>query len=164
MTDHTKPRDAVVIERTFDAPASLVWQMWVDPDHFAAWYGPAGVTIPVARMDVRVGGSRLVCMEMQTPSGARQMWFTGEYREVVPTSRLVYTEAMADEHGNVLSPEQMGMPTGHPAVTEIIVELEDIAGRTKMIMTHVGIPADSPGAMGWNMALDKLAVYVSTHS
>ncbi|NJO35786.1 MAG: SRPBCC domain-containing protein [Rhodospirillales bacterium] len=83
MTDRTQPRDAVVIERTLDAPIALVWQMWTDPVHFAAWYGPTGATIPTARLDVRVGGSRLVCMEMHTPGGVRQMWFTGEYREVV---------------------------------------------------------------------------------
>jgi len=84
-------QDAVVIERSFDAPVELIWQMWTDPEHFKAWYGPDGATIPVAKMDVRVGGSRLVCMEMQTPDGPMQMWFTGEYREVVPPERIVWT-------------------------------------------------------------------------
>ena len=71
---------------------------------------PDGATIPVAKMDVRVGGTRLVCMEMDTPGGPMQMWFTGEYREVVENERLVYTESMSDENGNVLSPSDMGMP------------------------------------------------------
>src|SRR3546814_8776605 len=84
--------------------------MWTDPEHFAAWYGPDGATIPVAKMDVRVGGVRLVSMEVQTPNGPMQMWFTGEYREVVDNQRLVYTEAMSDEHGTVLSPADIGMP------------------------------------------------------
>ena len=98
----------MVIERTFDAPVDLVWRMWTDPEHFEAWYGPDGATIPVAKMDVRVGGTRLVCMEMQTPDGPMQMWFTGEYREVVENERLVYTESMSDEHGNVVSPRDDG--------------------------------------------------------
>ena len=34
------------------------------------------------------------------------------------------------------------------------------AGRTRMVMTHVGVPAGSPGAMGWTMAFDKLAAYL----
>jgi uncharacterized protein YndB with AHSA1/START domain len=153
-------QDAVVIERTFDAPVDLIWQMWADPEHFKAWYGPDGATIPVAKMDVRVGGARLVCMEMQTPNGPMQMWFTGEYREVVENERLVYTESMSDEHGNVLSPSDMGMPEGHPTTTEVRVELENVGGRTKMVMTHLGVPADSPGAAGWAMALDKLAARV----
>jgi uncharacterized protein YndB with AHSA1/START domain len=164
MTDDSTSPDAVVIERSFDAPVELIWQMWTDPEHFAAWYGPEGANIPVARMDVRVGGTRLVCMEMHTPGGPMQMWFTGEYREVVENERLVYTESMSDESGNVLTPADMGMPAGHPTTTEVRVELEDVGGRTKMVMTHAGIPAGSPGAAGWATALDKLAAHVAAHS
>lgn len=159
MTDPS-PQDAVVIERDFDAPVELIWQMWTEPDHFKEWYGPDGAAIPVAQMDVRVGGARLVCMEMQTPNGPMRMWFTGEYREVVENERLVYTESASDENGNVLSPADMGMPEDHPVTTTVTVELQDLEGRTKMVMTHAGIPADSPGAAGWAMALDKLAARV----
>jgi uncharacterized protein YndB with AHSA1/START domain len=163
MTDGMVSQDAVVIERSFDAPIELVWQMWTNPGHFSAWYGPDGASIPVAQMDVRVGGTRLVCMEVRTPGGPMKMWFTGEYRDVVENERLVYTESMADENGHVMSPEDMGMPAGHPTTTEVRVELEDLGGRTKMVMTHVGIPADSPGAAGWSMAFDKLAARVDAH-
>ncbi len=97
-------------------------------------------------MDVRVGGTRLVCMEMQTPNGPMQMWFAGEYQEVVENERLVYTESMADEHGHLVSPADMGMPEGHPMTTQIRVELEDVDGVTKMVRTHAGIPEGSPGA------------------
>jgi uncharacterized protein YndB with AHSA1/START domain len=164
MNDRKRPEDAVVIERGFDAPVDLVWQMWTDPDDFKTWYGPDGASIPVAKMDVRVGGRRLVCMEMQTPDGPMQMWFTGEYREVIENERLVYTESMSDENGNVIVPSEMGMPEGHPTTTEVRVELEDVGGRTKMVMTHAGIPEDSPGAAGWAMALDKLAAHLETRS
>ena len=160
MTDDKGSQDAVVIERSFDASVDLIWRMWTDPEHFAAWYGPDGANIPVAKMDLRVGGTRLVCMEVQTPGGPMQMWFTGEFREVVECERLVYTESMADENGNVLAPDDIGMPAGHPTTTEVRVELEGIGGRTRMVMTHAGIPAGSPGAAGWAMALDKLAAYV----
>jgi uncharacterized protein YndB with AHSA1/START domain len=160
MTDNSAVPDAVVIERTFDAPVDLVWRMWTDPEHFMAWYGPDGATIPVARLDVRVGGTRFVGIQMQTPNGAMQMWFTGEHREVVDNARLVYTESMADEHGNVLSAADAGMPDGHPTTTEVRVELEAVGSRTRMVLTHIGIPDDSPGAMGWRMALDKLATHV----
>jgi uncharacterized protein YndB with AHSA1/START domain len=157
VTDDGASEDAVVIERSFDAPVDLIWRMWTDPEHFKAWYGPTGATIPVAEMDVRVGGTRLVCMEVETPGGPMQMWFAGEYREVLENDRLVYTEFMSDEHGNQASAE------GHPMTTEVRVELEDVGGRTKMVMTHSGIPAGSPGAAGWTMALDKLAARVDAH-
>jgi uncharacterized protein YndB with AHSA1/START domain len=164
MTDDDAARDAVVIERDFDAPTDLIWRMWTEPEHFATWYGPDGATMPEVTMDVRVGGTRLVCMQVHTPDGPRRMWFTGEYREVVENQRLVFTESLCDENGTVLSPTDLGMPEGHPTTTEVTVELTDIGGRTRMVLTHAGVPADSPGAAGWVMALDKLATRVHAHS
>lgn len=161
MDERHLPGNAVVIERVFDAPVDVIWRMWTDPGHFAAWYGPDGATVPVAKMDVRVGGARLVEMQMQTPTGLMRMWFTGEYREVVEHRRLVYTESLSDETGRVLSPVEAGLPDGHPTQTQVIVELDDQGGRTKMVMTHVGVPAGSPGAAGWGMALDKLVALVA---
>ncbi len=157
MTDDTATDD-LRIERIFDAPIDLVWGLWTTSEGFRKWYGPEGFTIPTAEMDVQVGGRRLV--SMQSPDGSMTMWFTGEFREVTPMSRLVYTESMADENGNVVSPADMGM-TGHPEVTEVTVELEDVGGKTKMVMTHAGIPADSPGAGGWGQAFDKMAAVLA---
>lgn len=158
-------KDAVVIERTFDAPQALIWQMWTDPAHFQKWYGPTGFSVPVADMDLRVGGKRLVCMEMQTPDGgSMKMWTIGEYVEITPIERLVYTESPADENGNVVSPAAMGMPAGYPATTEVTVLLEDLGGRTKMVLTHAGVPADSGAGGGWNQAFDKLAGILATVS
>ena len=159
MNNSDTTEDAVVIERVVAAPIDLVWQLWTEAEHFRNWYGPQGFTIPVAEMDVRVGGRRLICMA--APDGQMKMWFTGEYREVAPTTRLVYTESMADEQGNVLSPAVMGMPPGTPETTEITVLLEDLGAQTKMMMTHAGVPAGSPGAAGWEMAFAKLADYVA---
>ncbi len=156
--------DSVVIGRILDAPVELIWKMWTEPDHFAAWYGPMGASIPVAKMDVQVGGTRHICMTMETPNGPMQMWFVGEFTEIVENQRLVYTESMSDEAGAVIPPAQMGMPEGHPETTEVIVELEPIDGKTKMTMSHVGVPADSPGAGGWGMAFDKLATYAATQA
>lgn len=160
MSDSTMTKDAIVIERTFNAPIEFIWQLWTEPKQFQKWYGPQGFTVPVASMDLRVGGKRLICMA--SPDGNMKMWTTGEYTEIVPNERLVYTESMADEQGNVLSPSAMGMPEGHPETTEVTVQLEDLGGRTKMVMTHAGVPADSPGAGGWGQAFDKLAAYVDS--
>ena len=143
----TDSTDAVVIERTFDAPVDLVWRMWTDGDEFARWYGPSGATIPVADIDARIGGQRRVCMEMTTPDGPMRMWFGGEHRTVDAPTLLVYTEQITDELGTPA-------PDGH--LTEVRVELSARDGRTRMVMTHLGIPSDSPGAIGWTMAFDKL--------
>lgn len=155
----TDDRAAVVIERTFAAPPQQIWAMWTVPEHFRSWYGPTGATIPVARMDVRVGGARLVCMEMATPDGPMAMWFAGDFLEVVEPERLVYTEVLADEHGHPL--DGADIPGGND-VTEVRVELTAVDGGTHMVMTHVGIPAGSPGEAGWTMAIDKLDQVLSS--
>jgi uncharacterized protein YndB with AHSA1/START domain len=162
MSDSTVTKDAVVVERIFEAPVDLIWQMWVQPEHFKNWYGPQGFTVPVAEMDVRVGGKRLVCMEMQTPDGSMKMWTVGEYMEIMPNQRLVYTESPADENGNVVLPSAVGMPEGYPATTEVTVLLEELDGRTKMTMTHAGVPASTGAGGGWEQAFAKLADYIET--
>jgi len=151
----------VQIERTFDAPIDLIWAMWTEAEHFAKWYGPMGANIPKAEMDVTVGGQRHIGMEMETPNGQMQMFFIGEYREINPKTRLVYTESMGDADGNAMTAEQMGMPADFPMETKVVVELEDLGAQTKMVMTHVGVPADSPGGQGWEMAIKKLETRVA---
>jgi hypothetical protein len=56
---------------------------------------------------------------------------------------IVYTESMSDAEGNLIAPSDLGMPADRPTTTELVVELTDAGGRTKMVMTHIGIPADS---------------------
>ncbi len=147
----------VRIERHFNASVEAVWAMWTDPAKFQSWYGPMGMSVPVAEMDVAVGGTRKICMEMKTPERTMSMWFTGEYREITAPTRLVYTESMCDADGNIISPASMGMPDGTPEVTEVIVELAEVDGGTRMVMTHMGVPAGTPGEGGWMQAFDKLA-------
>jgi uncharacterized protein YndB with AHSA1/START domain len=158
MNDRTTSQDSMVIERTFDAPVRLIWQMWTVPEHFAAWYGPDGATTRVVEMDVRVGGRRHVGMEMAAPDGPRRMWFAGEFVEVEDNERLAYTEFVADENGD---PVPAGTAGGHPNPTEVRIELAEVAGQTRMVLTHLGIASDSPGAAGWAMALDKLARHLA---
>ncbi len=93
-------------------------------------------------------------MAVDSPNGSMRMWFAGEHLDVDGPARLAYTESMTDEDGNPMSPD------GHPLTTEVRVELAEEAGATRMRLTHVGIPAGSPGAVGWAMALDKLAAHL----
>jgi uncharacterized protein YndB with AHSA1/START domain len=155
MTDSAISQEAVVIERIFDAPIDMIWQLWTQPEHFKNWYGPEGFSLPIAEMDVRVGGKRRICMEGKTPTGSMKMWTTGEYREVVPQQCLVYTESMADEHGNVMGGERA-------STTIVTVQLEALGERTKMILTHAGLPETQGAGGGWEQAFDKLARYLTT--
>jgi uncharacterized protein YndB with AHSA1/START domain len=153
MVDAGTDQESVVLERVVAAPIDLVWRMWTDPACFKAWYGPAGATVPVAELDVRTGGNRRVCIAV----GPGEMWFTGEHVEVTKPRRLVYTETIADEHGNPIAPESLGMPPKTPGTTEVTVVLEEVSGGTRLTLTHAGVPAESGGARGWTAAFDKLA-------
>lgn len=157
----SEANDWVKIEREFDAPIATVWAMWTDPDLFKKWYGPRGMSVPVAKMDLTVGGTRRVCMEMTSEDRSTKMWFTGIYKEIEPPHRLVYTESMCDEDGNIFSPQSMGMPDDFPDITEIIVELSESDGKTQMTMVHVGVNEGTAGAGGWSQAFDKLVEYLS---
>ncbi len=147
----------VKIQRAFDAPIDVVWKMWTDPEFFKQWYGPKGMSVPVAEMDVTVGGTRKICMEMKSPERTMTMWFTGVYKEVTPPTRLVYTESMCDAEGVLISPKDMGMPDGTPDVTEVVVDLAEVDGKTQMTMQHIGVPEGTAGQGGWEQAFDKLA-------
>jgi uncharacterized protein YndB with AHSA1/START domain len=157
MADSSTYQESVVLERVFDAPIDLVWKMWTDPVCFKAWYGPAGATVPVATLEVWPGGRRQVCMAV----GPREMRFTGEHVEVTEPTRLVYTETIADEHGNPISPESLGMPPKTPGTTEVTVVLDEVGRGTRVTLIHAGVPAEFGAAGGWNGAFDKLAAELS---
>lgn len=162
MTDGTVSQDVIEIERVFDAPVETVWDMWTKPEHFKAWYGPDGFEIPVVELNVNVGGKRRFNMVSDMPDGAMSLWFIGEYLEIAPYTRLVFTENMTDEAGNVISLADMGMGDDDtPIVTTVTVLLEALPGQTKMTMTHAGVAPELGAIDGWNQSLDKMAAYVA---
>ena len=147
----------VKIRREFEAPIEAVWNMWTDPELFKQWYGPKGMSVPVAEMDVVVGGTRKVCMEMISPDRTMTIWSIGVYKEVERPSRLVYTESMCDADGTIITAEGMGLPKGYPDITEVVVELSEANGKTTMTMIHIGVLEGTAAGGGWNQAFDKLA-------
>ncbi len=111
--ERTSERE-LVITRTVNAPARLVWEAWTRAELFRQWWVPKwlGMTLLSCELDVRVGGSyRLVFAH-----GDSEMAFFGTYREVVPHSRLVWTNDEGD---------------GCPVTTVTFTE-ED--GRTLLVM------------------------------
>lgn len=90
----------VVVTRTFDCPARLVFEAWTNPELFKQWWVPKsmGMTLRSCELDVRVGGGyRLVFGD--DPSNP--MAFFGKYLEVTPYSRLVWTNEESGDGGPV---------------------------------------------------------------
>lgn len=80
----------VRVTRTFDAPPRIVFEAWTNPELFAQWWVPKSIGIPLrsCQMDVRTGGS----YRLEFGKDAENTWaFFGKYLEVVPPSRLVWS-------------------------------------------------------------------------
>jgi uncharacterized protein YndB with AHSA1/START domain len=105
----------IVVRRTFDAPAHLVFEAWTTPELFGQWWLPrsAGMTLQSLEMDARTGGS----YRLDFGGGAE---FFGTYVEVTPHSRIVWTN---DEGG------------GSSSVTT--VSFEQQGDKTLLVMSEV---------------------------
>jgi uncharacterized protein YndB with AHSA1/START domain len=150
----------LVIERKFDAPREEVWQAWTEPERLAHWWGPKGFTAPVCKIDLRVGGRYHNCM--RSPEG-QDFWSAGVYREIVPPQRLVCTDSFADAQRNVVPATHYGMSADFPLELLITAEFADRDGKTRLTLTHAGLPPGDDLEMcrtGWSESLDKLAAYL----
>jgi|SRR5579863_3503327 len=87
----TMPSDEEIrLTRWFNAPRALVFEAMTKPEHVKQWWGRLGegYSVPLCEIDLRVGGRwRFI---NRHPKG--EVAFHGEYREVTPPSRLVFTE------------------------------------------------------------------------
>src|SRR5947209_1377462 len=85
----------VVVTRSFDAPARLVFEAWSKPELFKRWWVPKsmGMTLRSCEMDVRTGGRYRL--------GFDGIDFFGRYLEVTPPSRIVWTNEEGGENGSV---------------------------------------------------------------
>jgi uncharacterized protein YndB with AHSA1/START domain len=98
-TVQKKSEREVVVTRTFDAPARIVFEAWSKAELFKKWWVPRsmGMTLRSCEMDVRTGGTyRLVFGD----DPANTFAFFGNYLEVVPNKRMVWTN---EESGEVAS-------------------------------------------------------------
>ncbi len=153
----TAEPNELLITRVLNAPRTLVWKAFSDPEHFKRWWGPKTFTCPACTLDFRIGGKYLACM--RSPEG-KDYWSTGVYREIVPIEKIVFTDCFSDEQGNVVPASHYAMPGDNwPLEMLVTITFEDMGNKTKMILRHVGHPGGKMGEMaltGWNESLDKL--------
>src|SRR5690349_11199072 len=89
----------LVVTRTFDAPARIVFDAWTKAELFKQWWVPKsfGLTLLSCAIDARVGGTYRLAF--RHPAGETPMEFFGTYVEVTPHSRLVWTNEEAGQAG-----------------------------------------------------------------
>jgi len=107
----------LVVTRTFDGPARLVFQAWTTPELLARWWCPAssGVTMLSCEVDARTGGSYRFVFRL----GDRELAFFGRYLEVVQDARLVTTSDESEDGATTT------------------VTFEEAHGRTRMVMREL---------------------------
>ena len=118
-TVQKKSEREVVVTRTFDAPARLVFEAWSKPELFEKWWVPSsmGMTLRSCEMDVRTGGKyRLVFGDDPANSTA----FFGKYLEVVANKRIVWTNEEGGGAGSVTT-----------------VTFEEREGKTLLVMSEL---------------------------
>ncbi len=155
-TAQKKDNNALIISRIFDAPRTLVWKAWTDPEQVRRWWGPKIFTTPVAKIDLRPGGKYLYCM--RSPDG-RDFWSTGVFREIVEPERIVATDSFSDEKGNVVPASFYGMDWDWPPEVPVTITFKETGGRTTLSLLYDRMPPKEmaePMTAGWNESFDKL--------
>ena len=111
-TKTTRSERELVVTRTFDGPARLVFEAWTKPELIMRWWAPKsfGITFISCEADVRTGGTyRFV---FGAPQFDQPMAFVGRYLEVVPNQRIVWTNDETDDgHTTTLTLEERGGKT-----------------------------------------------------
>jgi uncharacterized protein YndB with AHSA1/START domain len=153
-TVERKSERELVVTRSFNGPARLVFEAWAKPDLFKRWWAPKsfGLTMLSCEMDVRVRGTyRLV---FGHPVSEQPMAFFGRYIEVTPHTRLVWTNDEGGDGGTVTT-----------------VSFEERGGQTQVVM-HDLYPSKealdeaiaSGSTSGFGETFEQLDEFLATRS
>jgi uncharacterized protein YndB with AHSA1/START domain len=91
--------DAFVISHTFDNDIKTLFNMWITPETYTSWMGPAGADMSFLRADIKEGGSAL--WQMTTPDGLTK-YGKLHYKTINPNVELVYVQYFCDKAGNFI--------------------------------------------------------------
>jgi len=155
------------ISRTLNAPQALVWDVYTKPEHLMHWWGPAGLKMIHATVDLRPGG--MFHYGMSSPDGS-EMWGRFVYKEIIPISKLVFVVSFSDKNGGVT---RHPMAPTWPAEMMNYAEFSEENGKTTVKLTGYPINCtedearlfyDSFAGMqgGFNGTFDQLDQYLAT--
>lgn len=127
----------IFVSRIFNAPAELVWKVWIDPELVKRWWGPKHFISPVAKIDFREGGKSIVSMRASKEMGGQEFYSVWEYVKIIPLQSIEFIQSLSDEKGNKTDPVKLGMPPDFPIDIRTIVSFKKIPGnKTEMTVTE----------------------------
>lgn len=137
------------MRRVLPAPRWRVFKALTEPEELAKWWGPHGFTAPSVEVDLRVGGRYRIAM--QPPEG-ELFYLVGEFREVDPTARVVYTFRWED-------------PDPEDRETVVTLSLRELGESTELTFTQESFLTERRRALheeGWTNGLDRLQELMSS--
>jgi uncharacterized protein YndB with AHSA1/START domain len=157
-----------VISRVLNAPRDRVWKAWTEREQLMQWFGPKGVTIPVATMDLRPGGIFHYCI--RTPDG-HEMWGKWTFREIEAPEKLVLIATFSDAQGGIT---RHPMAADWPLETLSTTTFEEHNGNTTLTIrwspwnaseAEIKKFAESQAGMqqGWGGTFEQLTAYLASN-
>ena len=149
MSAKTTEKTSLEIKRFINAPRNRVYAAWTDPAQLRRWFGPENVRTRDIVAETRVGGK--FRWDLTNPEG-EEMTVQGEYRELQPCGKIVFTWQWQDDE------------TWENHNSIVTVELSDVAGGTELRLVHEQLPSEESRDNhndGWNSLLTKLGKFLN---
>ena len=151
MTTKDTAGFALEIKRFIKAPRDRVYAAWTDPAQLREWFGPENVQTRELVADAHIGG---IFRWDLTNSEGEKMTCRGEYRELQPGKKIVFTWQWEDDED------------WEDQISVVTVNLDDADGGTELRLTHEKLPNEQSRdghTGGWNSALDKLEKFFTSN-
>jgi uncharacterized protein YndB with AHSA1/START domain len=141
------PASVIRIDRVIPAAIETVYRAITTPDLFERWMGPEGSSVHITEMNVTVGGR--IAFHVDSPDGHTAS-LHGTFRDLEPPSRIVHTWADATDVA--------------ADVSTVTYELSSESGGTRLVLTHVGVPAEDRQMVdaGWGHVLGRLSALAAS--
>jgi uncharacterized protein YndB with AHSA1/START domain len=143
----------LTLTHIFNAPRSLVFKAWTEPEQVSKWWGPNEFTNPVCELDARPGGSILI--HMKGPDGMVYP-MDGMFKEIIKPEKLVFISAPLDGKGkrlfevlNTVTFEEEGKKTRLTLIAEVINTTEEARHYLKGM------------DKGWGQSLARLDTFIN---
>lgn len=168
LDEKVQGRERFVINRVFDAPLSLMYDMWTKPEHISKWVPPTGMEMEFIHADIRPGGHSFYVMYNDQ---GMKMYGRAEYKEMNKRDRVTYSQQFVDENQK---PSRHPMMPTYPSTVLTVIDLtEEEPGRTRVTVTWEPAAGSTREeiesflkirggmTMGWTGSFDKLEEYIA---
>ena len=149
MTTTTNERLELSITRTFNAPASAVWEIWSKREHMIRWWGPKDFETTHLELDFRVGGAYRACIYNDAYGG--ENWMSGHFVELIPNERIVMTFKWGRDDPSA------GVET---LITVTLSERDGKTTQTFHQTPFLNVESRDSHIGGWTSFIDKEQAYV----